>query len=158
VSGAGGAILAVIARFGLLLGLSVWTGLAVATLALTPVVYSKLERAQADDVAGALFERVDRLLLAALVVLAVALGARMIHDKAAPPGSLLLPLAGMAGSLLVAAFAVGPALRALRERMRDANAPASEAERNAYGRLHGAWLLLLLLEVLLGVYTLFAAA
>jgi hypothetical protein len=158
VTGPAGTVLAVIARFGLLLGLSVWTGLALATLALTPVVYAKLERAQADDVAGALFSRVDKLLLGALCVLGVALGARVIHDKSPPPGTLLLPLAGMAGALLVAAFAVGPALHALRGRLRDANAPASEAERSAYGRLHSAWLLLLILEVLLGVYTLFAAA
>jgi hypothetical protein len=148
---------AVIARFFLLLGLSVWTGLALATLALTPVVYGKLERAQADDVADALFARVDRMLLVALSVIGVALGARVIHDKAAPPAHLLLPLAGMAGALLVAAFAVAPAMRALRQRLGDANAPASEAERSAYGRLHSAWLLLLILEVFLGVYTLFAA-
>jgi hypothetical protein len=145
-------------RFALLLGLTLWTGLAVATLVLAPVVYAKLERAQADDVAQAVFARVDRLLLGALVLLVVALSARVILDHAAPPGSLLLPLAGMAGSRLVAAFAVAPALRALRARMGDANAPASEAERSAHGRLHGAWLLLLTLEVCLGMYALFAAS
>jgi hypothetical protein len=150
--------LVVAARFGLLLGLSVWTGVAVATLALAPVVYAKLERAQADEVAGAMFARVDRLLLGALALLALTLSARVILDRAAPPGSLLLPLAGMAGSRLVAAFAVGPAHRALRGRLRDANAPASEAERSAYGRLHGAWLVLLTLEVCLGLYALFAAS
>jgi hypothetical protein len=150
--------LVVASRFGLLLGLTVWTGLALATLALAPVVYAKLERAQADDVAQALFARVDRLLLGALGLLVVALGLRTVVDHAAPPGSLLLPLAGMTGSRLVAAFAVSPALRALRGRMGDANAPASEAERAAYGRLHGAWLILLTLEVCLGLYALFAAS
>jgi hypothetical protein len=146
------------ARFGLLLGLAVWTGVAVATLALAPVVYAKLETAQAHDLAGAVFERVDRLLLAAMGLLVVALGARVVLDRAAPPGSLLLPLAGMAGSRLVAAFAVGPALRALRGRLRDANAPATEAERGAYSRLHSAWILLLTLEVCLGLYALFAVS
>ena len=47
--------LVVASRFGLLLGLTLWTGLALATLVLAPVVYAKLERAQADDVAQALF-------------------------------------------------------------------------------------------------------
>lgn len=150
--------LAIATRFGILLGLTVWSGLAIATLALAPVVYAKLERAQADDVAGALFARVDRLLLVALAILVLSLGVRAVVDRAAPPGSLLLPLAGMAGSRLVAALVVAPALRALRVRMRDANAPASDAERSAYGRLHGAWLILLTLEVCLGIYALFAAS
>ena len=150
--------LALVAHFGLLLGLTLWAGLAVATLSLTPVVYAKLERAQADDVAGALFARVDQLLLAALAVLIVALGLQSVIDRAAPPGALLLPLVGMAGSRLVSAFAVNPALRALRVRMRDANAPASDAERAAYGRLHGAWLVLLTVEVCLAVYALFRAS
>jgi hypothetical protein len=148
----------VAARFGLLLGLAVWTGVAVATLALAPVVYAKLERAQADEVAIAIFARVDRLLLGALALLVITLGARVVLDRAAPPGSLLLPIAGMAGSRLVAAFAVGPAHRALRGRLQDANAPASEAERSAFSRLHGAWLVLLTLEACLGLYALFAAS
>jgi hypothetical protein len=146
------------ARFGLLLGLALWTGVAVATLALAPVLYAKLERAQADEVAGALFVRVDRLLLGALGLLVVTLGARVVLDGAAPPGTLLLPIAGMGGSRLVGAFAMAPALRALRGRVRDANAPASEAERSAFHRLHGAWLLLLTLEACLGLYALFAAS
>jgi hypothetical protein len=150
--------LIVATRFGLLVGLTMWTGLALATLALAPVVYTKLERAQADDVAGALFARVDRLLLVALGLLLVSLAVQAVVEKSSPPGRLLLPLAGMAGSLLVAAFAVSPALRALRDRMRDANAPASEAERSAYGRLHSAWLVLLTLEVCLGLYALFVAS
>jgi hypothetical protein len=148
----------VAARFGLLVGLSVWMGVAAATLVLTPVVYAKLERAQADEVAAAIFTRVDRLLLAALALLVLTMGARVVLDRAAPPGTLLLPLAGMAGSRLVAAFAVGPAMRALRGRLGDANAPASEAERSAHQRLHGAWLVLLTLEVCLGLYALFAAS
>jgi hypothetical protein len=148
----------VAARFGLLLGLCVWTGLALATLVLAPVVYAKLERAQADDVAGALFVRVDRLLLGALALLVVALATRVSLDHAAPPSSLLLPLAGMAASRLVAAFALGPALRAFRLRLRDANAPANEHERSAHSRLHGAWLVMLTAEVCLGLYALFAAS
>jgi hypothetical protein len=150
--------LVVATRFGLLLGLTVWTGLALATLVLAPVVYAKLERAQADEVAQALFARVDRILLGVLGLLVVSLGGRVAADHAAPPGTLLLPLAIMAGSRLVAAFVVSPALRALRARMGDANAPASDAERNVYGRLHGAWLILLTLEVCLGLYALFAAS
>ena len=146
------------ARFGLLLGLGVWVGVALAALALAPVVYARLERANADELAAALFERVDRLLLAALALLVVALGTQAVLNRAVPPGSLLLPLAGMAGSRLVAAFAVGPGLRALRGRLRDAHAPAHEAERRAHSRLQGAWILLLTLEVCLGLYGLFAAS
>jgi hypothetical protein len=150
--------LVVASRFGLLLGLTIWTGVAVATLVLAPVVYGKLERAAADEMAGAVFARVDQLLLGALVLLGVALGARVVLDRAAPPGTLLLPLAAMAVSRLVAAFVVAHAMRAMRGRLRDASAPATADERNAYTRLHGAWLLLLTLEVCLGLYALFAAS
>lgn len=148
----------VASRFGLLLGLAVWTGVAVATLAIAPVLAARLERAQAEEVAAAVFQRVDRVLLAALAVLAAALVARVTLDRAAPPGSLLLPLGAMAASRLVASLVVGPAHRALRGRMRDANAPASEAERGAFHRLHGAWLLLLTLEACLGLYALYAVS
>jgi hypothetical protein len=150
--------LVVAARFGLLLGLAIWMGVAAATLALTPIVYAKLERAQADEVAAAIFARVDRILLGALGLLVLTTGARVVLDRAAPPETLLLPLAGMAGSRLVAAFAVGHAMRALRGRLGDANAPASEAERSAHERLRGAWLVLLTLEACLGLYALFAAS
>jgi hypothetical protein len=145
-------------RFGLLVGLALWTGLAVATLTLAPIVYARLPRAQADEVAGALFARVDHLLLGALGLLVLTLGARVVLDRAAPPGTLLLPIAAMAGSRLVAAFAVAPALRALRTRLGDTTGPASEAERGAFHRLHGAWLVLLTLEACLGLYALFAAS
>jgi hypothetical protein len=145
-------------RFGLLLGLAVWTGVAVATLSLAPVLYGKLERAQADEVAGGLFVRVDRLLLGALGLLAVAAVTRAVVERLMPSAFLLLPLVAMAGSRLVAAFAVGPALRALRSRLRDANAPASDAERAAHNRLRSTWLVLLSLETLLGVFGLFAVS
>lgn len=150
--------LIVATRFGLLLGLAVWTGLALATLLLTPILAGKLERAQADEVAGALFARVDRLLVVAVIVLAVSLGMRVALDQAAPPSNLLLPLGAMAASRLIAAFTVGPALRALRNRMRDANAPANEAERSAFGRLNSSWVLLLATEACLGLYALFAVS
>jgi hypothetical protein len=148
----------VAARFGLLLGLALWTGLSVATLTLAPIVYAKLPRGQADEVAGALFARVDRLLLGALGLLVLTLGARVVLDRAAPPGTLMLPIAGMGASRLVAAFAVSPAHRALRGRLGDTSAPASEAERGAFHRLHGTWLVLLTLEACLGLYALFAAS
>ena len=56
------------------------------------------------------------------------------------------------------ALVVGPAHRALRARMRDANAPASDAERDVFGRLQNAWLLLLTLEVCVGLYALYAVS
>lgn len=148
----------VASRFGLLLGLALWTGVAVATLAMAPVVYAKLDRAQADEVAGALFVRVDRMLLGALGLLVLSVVLRAAFERITPPGTLLLPLAVMAGSRLVAAFAVGPALRALRARLGDASAPASDAERAAHARLRGTWLVLLAVETLLGLFGLFAAS
>ncbi len=150
--------LVVAGRFGLLLGLALWMGLAAATLALSPVLFAKLERAQAHDIAASLFRRVDRLLIVALGLLAVAMAVRLLLDPAPPAPSLLLPLAAMAGSRLISALAVGPAQRALVGRLRDANSPASDAERTAFGRLHNAWMLLLTFEACVGLYGLYAVS
>jgi hypothetical protein len=150
--------LVVAARFGVLLGLSVWMGVALATLLLTPMLLARLEKAQADELAAAAFRRVDRLLTCAMVLLAFALGSRVVLDRLVPPGTVLAPLAAMALSRLVAALVIGPAHRALVPRLRDANAPASEAERRAFGRLRSAWLLLLTLEACLGLYALYAVS
>jgi len=148
--------LVVAARFGLLLSAALWTGIAVATLALIPVLYAKLERAQADVVAGVIFRRVDRLLWGALGVLGVGLGARVILDRALPPSAILLLAGALAACRLIAALVVGPASAALQTRMRDANAPASDAERAAFERLHRTWLLLLTSEAALAFGTLYA--
>ncbi len=150
--------LVVAARFGLLLGLALWIGLALAAPLLAPVLFSKLERASAEDVAGAIFRRVDHLLLASMALVFVALVARVALDRAAPHGGLLAPTAAMAAARLVAAMAVAPAREALRVRLRDANAPASDAERTAFRRLHGAWLLLVSLELGLGLYALYTVS
>jgi hypothetical protein len=147
-----------ISRFGLLLGLSVWVGTAFATLTLVPVLYSKLERPQADEVAGALFRRVDQVLMGALAVLLIALAARAILDRAAPPRELFLAIVAMTASRLIGALAVAPAQRAFRARLRDANAPASDGERSAFERLGRATVILLVLEVGLGLYGLFGVA
>lgn len=149
-------IVLVASRFGLLVSLAVWTGLAVSVLLLAQVLAAKLERPQSDEVAQAVFQRADQVLLGAIVLLGLALAARAWLDRSAPAGMLLLPIAVMVGSRLCAAFALAPALRALRGRMLDANAPASESERAAFRRLHGAWILLLALEACLGLYALFS--
>lgn len=150
--------LVVAARFGLLLALAAWLGVALATLAFTPVLYARLEKTQAHEVAGALFQRADRLMFGAMGLLVLALGSRVVLDRAAPPGSLLLPVAGMVASRLVAGLVVRPAAGALRTRLRDANAPATDAERGAFGRLHGATLMLVALEACLALYALFAVS
>ena len=148
--------LVIAARFGLLLGLAMWLGLVLATLLLAPVLYRKLARPQAHDVASAFFLRLDRLLLAAMALVILALGSRMVLDRAAPPGNLWFPVACMVGSRLIAALVMGPAGRAFHARLQDANAPASDAERGAFDRLYAASMILLTLEACLALYALFA--
>jgi hypothetical protein len=150
--------LVVAARFGLLLGLAAWFGLTLASLLLNPVLFKKLARPQAHEVAGALAARIDRVLLAAIALVLLALGARMVLDRAAPPSGVVLPIAGMIGSRLIGALVVGPAGRALHARVQDANAPANDAERGAFERLHAASIILLTLEACLGLYALFSVS
>jgi hypothetical protein len=123
--------LVVAARFGLLLGLALWLGLALATLVLAPVLQARLERAQVQEVTGAVFARVDRWLLGALGILALALAARVALDRAAPPTSLLWPLGLLAVVRLAALF-----VRRYRQ----------------------IWLIVVTAEVCVGVYALFAMA
>jgi hypothetical protein len=150
--------LVVAARFGLLLGMALWLGLVVGALLIVPVLFKRLARPQAHDVIGAVLHRVDRLLLGAMALVLLALGSRMVLDRAAPPGSLALPVACMVASRLIGALVMGPAGRALHARLQDANAPASDAERGAFDRLHAASLILLTLEACLGLYALFAVS
>jgi hypothetical protein len=150
--------LIVASRFALLLGLAVWIGVALGTLLLVPVLFRKLARPQANELVGAVFARVDQVLLAALGVAALGLGSRVVLERAAPPSHMLLALGIMAGSRLVSTLAVGPALRAFLSRLRDANAPASDAERSAFSRLYGAALVLLAVELCLALYALFSVS
>jgi hypothetical protein len=146
----------VASRFGLLLGLALWLGVGLATLLLVPIIGRKLEAAQARELIVAILRRVDRVLLASLGVVALALLARVVVDRAAPPTSVLFPLGAMTAARLLTALALGPTIRALGPRLRDANAPATDAERAALRRVEGAATLLLSLEVCLGLYVLFA--
>jgi hypothetical protein len=150
--------LVVASRFGVVAGLALWIAAGVAALVAVPLLFRKLERARAEEVAAALLLRLDFVVLGAALVLLVSLGARIALDGAAPPRTLLLPIAGALLSRLVAALAVGPAYRALRIRLANANAPASDAERAAFGRLHGASLLLHTLELCLIFYALYAVS
>ncbi len=150
--------LVVASRFGLLAGLTLWIAAGVTVVLVVPLLFRKLERPQAEQVTAAVLGRMDRLLLLAAIVLGVSLGSRMVLDGAPPPGSLLLPIGAMMASRLIAALAVGPALRALGTRMRDANAPANDAERGAFGRLQGASMLLHSLELCLAFYALYAVS
>lgn len=145
-------------RFGLLLGLSLWLGVGVAALLVVPVLQRSLPSAQALDVVGLTVRRLEAALLGALALVLVGLGARVALDHAAPPVSLVGPVAVMTLGRLLSALAVTPALRAMRVRLRDANAPASDAERSAFGRLEAARSLLLTLEVCLALYALFAVS
>jgi len=133
----------------------VWVGLALGALVMVPALYRSLERPQAHEMAAPMLARADRVLLGALALLIVALGVLSAAGQAWPSGHLLAALAAMTGLRLIASFAVGPAARAMRGRMHDANAPASNEERRAFERLHGTSLLLLAIEVGLGCYALF---
>lgn len=150
--------LVVAARFGLLLGLAVWFGLTLASLLLAPVLFKKLARPQAHEVAAAFFARIDRILFGAMVLVLVALGARIVLDRAAPPSGVLLPIAGMIGARLIGALVVRPAGGALHARVQDANSPANDAERGAFERLHAASIILITLEACLGLYALFSVS
>jgi hypothetical protein len=142
-------------RYGALLALTVWIGLALGALIMVPALFRSLERPQAHEMAAPMLARADRVLLGALALLIVSLGVLSSAGHAWPPSHLLGTLAVMAGLRLIGSFAVGPAARALRTRVHDANAPASNDERRAFERLHATSLLLLALEVGLGCYALF---
>ena len=142
-------------RFASLLALTLWIGLAVGALVMVPVLYRSLQRPQAHEMAAPMLARADRVLLGALLLLIVGLGVLSAVGREWPSAHLLGALAVMTGLRLIGSFAVGPAARALRGRVNDANAPASDAERRAFERLHSTSLLLLALEVGLGCYALF---
>jgi hypothetical protein len=150
--------LVVASRFGLLLGLALWLGLATALLLGLPVLRRSLPAPHAAEAVASLMRRLEQVLFLAVTLVWVALTARVVLDRAAPPTSLILPVAIMTCARLLAALAVSPAIRALRARMRDANAPATDAERSAFGRLDGARSLLVTLEVCLALYALFAVS
>ena len=142
-------------RYGALLGLTVWIGLALGALIMVPALFRSVERPQAHEMAAPMLARADRVLLGALVLLVVSLGVLAGVARAMPSGHLLVALAVMTGLRLIGSFAVGPAARAMRSRVHDANAPASNDERQAFERLHATSLLLLAIEAALGCYALF---
>ena len=82
----------------------------------------------------------------------------MYIDRTAPPSGLIVPVAVMTLARLLSALTFSPALRALLVRMRDEDAPASDAERAAFVRLASARGLLLTLEVCLSLYALYAVS
>ena len=142
-------------RYGALLALTVWIGLALGALVMVPALYRSLERPQAHEMAAPMLERADRVLLGAMVVAIAGLAVLSTSTRVMPSGQLLVALAVMTGLRLIGSFVVGPAGRAMRTRVNDANAPASPDERRAFERLHTTSLLLLALEVALGCYALF---
>jgi hypothetical protein len=145
--------LVVASRFGLLLGLALWLGLGAAALLALPLAGGPPQEGEA---AAALLRRIEGVLFGALGLVLLALTARTILDRAAPATSVIGPVAAMAVSRLLLAFAVSPAMRALRLRLADVAAPATAAERGAHGRLEAARALLMTLEVILALYALYA--
>ena len=114
-------------RFGLLLGLSLWLGLGVALCLQLPLFGRRAPDGPGAELAAALVRRVEALLLLAVVLVVAGLASRVIIDRAAPPTTLVVPLAGMVLSRLLAAFAVAPSLRALRGRLGSRGPEASAA-------------------------------
>jgi hypothetical protein len=124
-------------------------------LVMVPALFRSVERPQAHEMAAPMLARVDRVLLGALVLLIGSLGVLAAVARATPSVHLLVALAVMTGVRLIGSFAVGPAARAMRSRVYNANSPASDDERHAFERLHGTSLLLLATEAALGCYALF---
>jgi hypothetical protein len=150
--------LVVASRFGMLLGLALWVGLGIALLLSLPVVQKLLPPPKAREVGDAITARLDVALYAAVVLVVVALAARVFIDRAAPPGSLIIPVAVMTVARLLSALTLSPALRALLVRLGDEKASASDAEKAAFARLASAHGLLLTLEVCLSLYALYAVS
>jgi hypothetical protein len=148
----------VASRFGMLLGLALWLGLGVALLLTLPVVQKHLPQPKARELGDAITARLDAMLYGAVGLVVIALLARIYVDRAAPPSSLIIPVAVMTLARLVSALTFSPALRALLVRMRNESAPASDAELSAFSRLAGARGLLLTLEVCLSLYALYAVS
>ena len=142
----------------MLFGLALWVGLAMALLLTLPVVERRLPAGQARELSDAITARLDGTLYLAVLLVVVALAARVIIDRAAPPSSLIIPVAIMTVARLLCALTFSPALRALLVRMRNESAPASEAEKSAFGRLARARGLLLTLEVCMSLYALYAVS
>jgi hypothetical protein len=88
--------LVVASRFGMLLGLALWLGLASALLLLLPAVERQLPADQATPLSRALILRGDLALVGAAALVLIGLGARVLIDRAAPPTSIVLPVAAMA--------------------------------------------------------------
>jgi hypothetical protein len=103
--------LVVASRFGLLLGLALWLGLATALVLLLPAVERRLPADQAAPLSRALILRGDLALIGAAVLVVLGLGARVLIDRAAPPGSVVLPVAAMALTRVVAVIVRRPAVR-----------------------------------------------
>jgi hypothetical protein len=152
-------------RFGLLLGLALWLGLGVALCLQLPLFARRSGGAPTAALATALLRRLERTVLLAMILVIAGLVARVIIDRAAPPTTLVAPIAAMVLSRLLAALAVSPSLRVLHARVgsvdgdsEPAPAAATPAERSAFGRLDSARRLLVTLEVCLALYAIYAIA
>jgi hypothetical protein len=148
----------VASRFGMLFGLALWLGLGVAMVLTMPVIEKHLPQPQARELRDAITARLDGMLYLAVGLVVVALVARVYIDRAAPPSGLIIPVAVMTLARLLSALTFSPALRALLVRLRDENAPPSEAEKSAFARLANARGLLVTLEVCLSMYALYAVS
>jgi hypothetical protein len=106
--------LVVASRFGMLLGLALWLGLAVAVLLALPIIERQLPAGDAAAVSGVLVRRLNLALLGAALLVLLGVGARVLLDRAAPPTSIVAPVAAMTAVRLLSLALVGrPAARGL---------------------------------------------
>lgn len=93
----------------MLFGLALWVGLGVATLLILSVFERHLEPHldpdKSREVQSAVLRRLQAALYLAVVLVIVALAARVVIDRAAPPTGLVVPVAIMTMARLLSAWA-----------------------------------------------------
>lgn len=145
-------------RFLHLFALALWVGGGAFTaFAVAPAVFQHAgARRVAGDVNAAIFRRLDRLILGCLFVLAASEGVEASTGLSTRDALRILFEGAMATMALASMFVVSPRIRALRPHI-DPDKPPEEdpsPERARFGRLHGASVMLLLGQLVLGAFAL----
>jgi hypothetical protein len=148
-------MLGFIIRFTSLFALGLWVGGGAAVaFVVAPVVFQLAgSRQRAGEIVGGILQRFDTV---AFVAGPVAIAAILLEMAGTVGAARTLTLklalvAGMLGLALYSRFALAPEIRALRAALGDIDqVPEDDPRRRAFGRLHGASVLCMLGEILLG--------
>jgi hypothetical protein len=148
-------MLGFIIRFTSLFALSLWVGGGAAiSFVVAPAVFQLAgSRQRAGEIVGKVLQRFDTVAFTAGPVALVAILIEMAGTVgAARTLTLKLALvAGMLGLALYSRFALTPEIRELRAAIGEIDkVPEDDPRRRAFGRLHGASVLCMLGEILLG--------